>query len=356
MRHVAIIVDSRATWTRARTICEAILARRDLELSLATVGPLAINDPSELDGIPVARNIMNIDTPTGYLGIDVGDMIADVSSFLVRRQPDIVLSITDRYESLATAVAASMSGILLAHTQGGERTGSLDEAMRHAITKLAQIHFPSNADAAQRIIRMGEDPAHVHNVGCPATDLLLRVDVANRPFGPSQPPYILVAYNPVVTEHDNLEQMRVIMQACSDTGLPLIIVGPNHDPGNVDIWQGIREYPQFTHYATLPHDIFIRYMARAAVMVGNSSAGIREACYFGTPVVDVGTRQQGRLRSPNVATYPNDNPSLLTLIEYQVKHGRFGKISLYGDGTAGIQIAEILATCDLPPIQKRMMY
>jgi UDP-hydrolysing UDP-N-acetyl-D-glucosamine 2-epimerase len=280
-----------------------------------------------------------------------GEYICSLYDVFLKNRPDIVVSVTDRYESLATAVAASMSGILLAHIQGGERTGSLDEAMRHAITKLAQIHFPANADAARRIIRMGEDPAHVHNVGCPATDLLLQVDVSTRPL---HYPYILVAYNPVVTESDNREQMTNVLEACHSTGLAMIVVGPNHDPGAAEIVKADRQ-PEDVYFPTLPHSEFIRYMAHAAVMVGNSSAGIREAGYFGTPVVDVGTRQQDRLDGPNVLHAPG-SWDLQEAIQAQLQHAKYRPQQLYGDGTAGVQIAEILATCRLPRIQKRMMY
>ncbi len=360
MRSILVVCDSRATWSRALTVCEAAQERDDLNLLLALLGPLAAADrtASLLDGIPIASRLGLHPGWRLSMAEQTGHYIAELAEFISARRPDVVVSMTDRHESLAVAVAGALSGRHVAHIQGGEVSGSLDESMRHAITKMAHIHFPSNADSAQRIERLGEDPRHIHVVGCPATDLLLRVDVG-APL-PHLGQHLLVSYNPVTTlpAERNYVHMRAILEACQErqlAGLPLLVVGPNHDQGEDAVWKAIRDAGAVAE-PSLPHSQFIRLMANAAVMVGNSSAGIRESGYFGTPTVDVGTRQSTRARGQNVLSVPPRLEPIRAAIATQLAHGRYPVEMLYGNGDAGRQIAEILATGALPPIQKRIMY
>lgn len=364
MRTIMVCVDSRATWSRALTVCEAIQKRKDLKLQLVLVGPLAQSSGSVLDEIKVTAKLpgfnpaMNMAEIAGYLTYDIARKIAVL-------KPCIVVSVTDRYESLAVAVAAVLSGVHLAHIQGGEVSGCIDESIRHAITKLAHIHFPANQDSADRIMRLGEDPAYVFDVGCPATDLLLRVNIGPNPVFP----YILVNYNPVTTiPHGmNFKHMQDILDACDsiDPSLEVKVVGPNHDPGSGDVWEAIHKWSQDYELigadapvqASLPHPDFISLMAHASVLVGNSSAGIREACYFGTPVVDVGIRQQGRACTRNVLIVSApDRDSIEKTIAFQLGHGRYPPERPFGNGGAGAEMARILAEAPLPPLQKHITH
>lgn len=359
IRKVMVVVDSRATWSRAKTVCEEIQKRKDLELQLTLVGPLASSNGHPFEGVSVTGRIPDYN-PSDTMSQTVGYLIHDLGKRIQLFHPDVVISVTDRYESLAVAVAASLSNVHLAHIQGGEVSGSTDESMRHAITKLSHIHFPANQDSADRIERMGEDPRFIFNVGCPATDLLLKVDVGIQHRTNS---YAMVSYNPVTTlsDEENYNHMLVTLRACLDTQLELVIVGPNHDPGSEGVWNAIRDAgtnsrPLWTD-PTLPHSEFISLMAHASVLVGNSSAGIREACYFGTPVVNVGTRQFLRARSKNIITvHVPTMGRIKQAIEAQIEHGPYDVERPYGNGGAGKKIAEILATIELPPIQKTIRY
>ncbi len=360
MRSLLLVCDSRATWSRALTVCEAAQDRDDLTLLLVLLGPLAVADrhDSLLDGIPVGARLGLHPGWRLSMAEQTGHYIAELAEFISARRPDVVVSMTDRHESLAAAVAGALSGRHVAHIQGGEVSGSLDESMRHAISKLAHIHFPANADSAQRIERLGEDPKHIHTVGCPATDLLLRVDVGAPLPNPGR--HLLVSYNPVTTlpAERNYVHMRAILEACQERqrgGLPLLVVGPNHDQGEDAVWKAIRDAGAAAE-PSLPHSQFIRLMANAAVMVGNSSAGIREACYWGTPVVNVGTRQQSRAVSQNVLTVTARPEAIKDAIALQLAHGRYEPEQPFGDGGAGPRIAEILATAPLPPLQKHLRY
>lgn len=373
MRLVMVVVDSRATWSRALTVCEAIQGRDDLELQLVLIGPLADRSGMIIDDFLVDQRM----PPMGEtMAAQVSNHIAWLAYLIGGDHPDIVVSVTDRYESFAVATAAALSNTHLAHIQGGEVSGSLDESMRHAITKLAHIHFPANQDSAERIIKLGEAPEYVFNVGCPATDLLLKVDVREPPIGEPplcMVPYALVNYNPVTTETPkaNGHAARHLLDACrlmcQQAKLRTIVIGPNHDPGHEAITEAIHAWsphrgswmPGYsqTLYSSVTHPDFIRLMAHAAVMVGNSSAGIREACYFGTPVVDVGIRQQGRACSANVLMVQEPTiESIRKAIASQLAHGLYPPEQPFGNGGAGEKIAELLATMDLPPIQKRIRY
>lgn len=354
MRTILVAVDSRATWSRALTVCEAIQRRKDLKLQLVLMGP-ASHEPRPASLVPDVE--IRISRPTGWsMARLTGEYVETLGLNIEQDRPDIVISVTDRYESLAVAVAAALSNVHLAHIQGGEVSGGIDESMRHAITKLAHIHFPANVDSANRIERMGEDPAYIFNVGCPATDLLLRVDVGE----PPAQPYILVSYNPVTTISDagNYAHMMAILGACHpliDRGYGLTVAAPNHDPGSDAVHHALNDTGTACEFS-LPHTDFIRLMANAAVMVGNSSAGIREACYFGTPVVDVGIRQQARVCSANVLPVPEvTRKTVQTAIAFQLG-GRYPPEQPFGNGGAGEKIAELLATMELPPIQKRIRY
>jgi len=267
------------------------------------------------------------------------------------------MALTDRYETLAVAQAATLMNIHIAHIQGGEVTGNIDESIRHAVTKLSHTHFPATEQSKQRIIKMGEDPKYVYCVGCPSIDLLMRVDVSERPL---DEPYILFLIHPVTTELDAVyTATRAVIDGIRQAWDGLVMgIGPNHDAGYLDVWRAIDD-SNFRVAVTVDHKAFTRLMAHAEVMVGNSSAGIREAGYFGTPVVDVGIRQQYRERGTNVSRkqitsgYPL---SVWEAVNMQLYHGKYQPEQIYGDGQAGTSIAEILATIDLPSIQKRINY
>jgi len=259
---------------------------------------------------------------------------------------------------------------------GGEVTGTIDESVRHAVTKLAHIHFPANAQAAQRIIRMGEDPQRVHVVGCPRIDLV--AEIARD--GPGEidrfwlehegvgghvavdEPFLLVAQHPVTTEYGQGEaQITETLAALATLRMPAIMLWPNADAGSEDVARGIRKFRErhpheyLRFYKNFPVEVYVRLMMRCACMVGNSSAAIREGAFLGVPAVNIGTRQMGRERGSNVVDVDYDRERIVRAIERQVAHGRYDPEPIYGDGHAGERIADILSWCELS-IQKRIAY
>ena len=291
-------------------------------------------------------------------------------------KPDVVITVGDRFETMATAVAGAYMNIPLAHTMGGEVTGTIDESIRHAITKLAHIHFPANTQAAERIVRLGEDPSSVHVVGCPRMDLVAEV-TANASVGMDadwleregvgghlhiDQKYLLVSQHPVTTEYGQAEQqITETLLALKELAMPTIMLWPNVDAGSEDIARGMRKFREhhrldfIRFYKNFPVETYLRLMKSTACLVGNSSSSIREGAFLGTPAVNVGSRQDGRERGSNVIDAPHDRHAIAEAIRRQVAHGPYPSAHIYGDGKSGVRIAEVLARTPLH-VQKRISY
>lgn len=295
--------------------------------------------------------------------------LSGIIPVLAAEDPDYVVVIGDRYEVLPIALAASYMNIRIVHTMGGEVTGTLDESVRHAITKLSHLHFAATREAANRIISMGEDPRTVHWVGCPRIDIAR--EIAGR-FNPEnvhldgvgssinlEEPFILVSQHPVTTEYELAGlQMKQTLEAISAIGLPSIVLWPNSDAGGADISKSLRIWRE-SHPETnlrfvknLPAETYMGLMSIAACLVGNSSSGLREGSFLGTPVVNIGSRQQSRECAENVIQAEYSVESIRGAIENALDAGKSEPSSLYGTGNSGQRIAQVLAQDHFPSLQK----
>jgi UDP-hydrolysing UDP-N-acetyl-D-glucosamine 2-epimerase len=363
---------------------QAIKDHPDLELQVVA-GASALLDRygmvSELletDGFKInARVYMIIEGETpATMAKSTGLGLVELPTVFEILKPDIVITVGDRFETMATAIAAAYMNIPLAHTMGGEVSGTIDESVRHAVTKLAHIHFPASEDARERIIRLGEDPATVYAVGCPRIDL---VDEIARNSGKLSEqtwlevegvggelnlddPFLVVSQHPVTSEYGQAErQISETLMAISELKMPTIMLWPNADAGSEDVARGMRKFREhhdhdhIRFYKNFPVETFVRLMMGCACMIGNSSAAIRESAFLGVPAVNVGTRQEGRQRGSNVIDVGYDNEEILGAIQTQIRNGRYPSEEIYGDGHTGNRIANILATCKLTT-QKRLTY
>jgi UDP-hydrolysing UDP-N-acetyl-D-glucosamine 2-epimerase len=386
MRRICVVTANRADYSRAKTVLDAVKAHPDLTLQVVVMGSHLLEKHGftvreiEADGfVPDARIYMEVDgkNPT-TMAKSMGLAVVELATTFDQLKPDIVIALVDRYENFASAAAAALMNIPIAHIQGGEVTGTIDESLRHAMTKLAHLHFPATEGARERIVKMGEPAGTVWNVGCPGTDILLQSpllsaeetirsvqEVAKDPNVHLDPkaPYLLVVQHPVTTEYGSgVDQIRATLDAVQGTGMQTIMLWPNIDAGSDDVSRGIRHYqikhPELPLYAFkhFGNELFVNLMRNASCMVGNSSAGIREACYFGTPVVNIGTRQSGRERGACVRDAGYEKDEIAVAIREQLAHGRYPTERIYGDGTAGTQIADILATARIDVVQKRITY
>jgi UDP-hydrolysing UDP-N-acetyl-D-glucosamine 2-epimerase len=383
-RRVCVVITARPSYARVKSVMEAIRAHPGLQLQLVVgasallerYGPVV--DVIRADGFePDAVVYMvvegeNLVTTAKSTGMG----LVELATIFDNLKPDVVVSVADRYETIATAIAASYLNIPVAHLQGGEVTGSIDEKVRHAVTKLSNLHFVSNELAAERVRRMGEDPSTVFVTGCPSVDLAARVVAAaagepfdpfaryagvGHPFDPAEG-YLVVMQHPVTTEYqDALAQVNETLAAVAELDLPTFWFWPNVDAGSDRISKGIRHFretravPHVYFFKNLSPEDFLRLLMGARCLVGNSSVGIRESAFLGLPVVNIGNRQAGRDRAGNVTDVGYDREAIAAAVRAHLANGRYPSDALYGDGRAGERVAGILATCPLT-VAKRLAY
>jgi len=383
VKRICVVVGSRANYSSIKSAMRAIKAHPALELQLV-VGASALLDRYgsvvdliERDGFtPDARVHMLIEGETPVtMAMSTGVGLIELPQIFSRLAPDVVLTVGDRFETMATTLAAAYMNIPIAHTMGGEVSGTIDESIRHAVTKFAHIHFPASAGAAERIARLGEPRDMIFQVGCPRVDLVAEIlsdqdglngHLFDRGVGDQfdlSKPFVLVSQHPVTTEYGQSErQINETLEAVRAVESPAIVLWPNADAGSDDTARGIRklrehgraEYMHF--FKNLPTAVYIRLMQKTSCLVGNSSSGIREASYIGTPVVNIGTRQNGREHGDNVLHVGHDRSAITDAIRQQQKHGPWPSQNIYGDGQSGDRIAEVLAGLGSVQVQKRITY
>jgi UDP-hydrolysing UDP-N-acetyl-D-glucosamine 2-epimerase len=382
VRKVCVVVGSRANYSSIKSAMRAIEDHADLRLQLV-VGASAlldrygsVGDLIEQDGFEADERVFMLiegETPS-TMAKSTGLGLLELPTAFERLQPDVVITVGDRFETMATALAATYMNIPLAHTMGGEVSGNIDESIRHAVTKFAHIHFPASKGASERIVKLGEDPERVHLVGCPRMDLVAEVlsdggselsgifqDGVGGTFDLAQP-FVLVSQHPVTTEYgDGEDQIVETIAAVQDLGLPAIVLWPNADAGSEDIARGLRKFREreddsrMHFFKNLPTNDYVQLLATTAVLVGNSSSAIREGAFIGTPAVNIGSRQEGRERGSNAVDAGYDRREILEAMRAQIEHGPYASEPIYGDGHAGERIADVLSRCEIS-IAKRMTY
>lgn len=384
MRKICVFIGGRANYSSIKSAMQAIQKHPELELQVVLGGSGLVDKFGNLEKILTADGF-NIDEKV-YMQVEgdkpnamvktAGLGMLGLADVFERLQPDFVIVIGDRYEVMAATIAAAYMNIRVAHTMGGEVTGTIDESIRHAITKFAHVHFPANKEAGERIEKLGERPEDVFVVGCPRIDNVKRIldEDSSMPMdiyktqggvGPAfdlNEPFILISQHPVTTEYSEAKsQITATIKAAMKTGLNIIMLWPNADAGSEGISKGIRTYREINPdakihvFKNLPISVYVRLMKNTACLVGNSSSGIREGAFIGTPVVNVGTRQNGRERGQNVIDAPDEENAVYEAIKKQLEHGPYVSEPIYGDGHAGEQIAEILSKVEVP-VQKRIVY
>lgn len=308
----------------------------------------------EASGVRIHSRIpVHLDGSSGaVVARAIGKMVIGMTDALERERPDVVLVLGDRGEMLAGAVAAMHLDIPVVHIHGGERSGTLDEPVRHAISKLAHYHFVTTRGAKERLIRMGEQEERVYVVGAPGIDELRelasipRVELCKQAgFDPERAVGLLV-FHPVHQEaREAGRQMREVMEAVLDVGLQVMCLRPNADAGGANIDAALAFYSDRADVRIEIHlgrRVFASWMAAADVMIGNSSSGIIEAATFGLGVVNIGSRQQDRERGSNVVDVPCQRQHIADALRAMLKRGRWEVSNPYGDGRAGERIVSLL--------------
>lgn len=386
-RKIAVVVTARPSYARIKTVLSAVKDHPDLELHLIVAASALLERYGNVaevmreDGFETANEVHMVvegETPlTSTKTVGLG--IVEISNVLHYLKPDVVVSVADRYETITTAISSAYLNIPLAHIQGGEVTGSIDEKVRHAVTKLSDLHFVSNENAAVRVRRMGERDEQVYVTGCPSIDLAASViargddaklsdEVAHhtaRGVGKSLDPkgdYIICMQHPVTYEWmDASGQIGATLRAVYDSEIPCFWFWPNVDAGSDMTSKTIRTFRERNdlkniHFLkNMPPETFLYLLSRSRCIIGNSSTGIREGSYLGVPAVDIGSRQSGRDCGHNVMHVAHSENDISAAIEKQLVNGRYPTDTVYGDGSAGPRIANLLASERLPT-EKKLAY
>ena len=365
MRKLLYVTGTRADFGLMASTLQQIAGHPDLALQLAVTGMhlspsygMTVCD-IEAAGLPiVARVRTNVEDRTpAAMAQGIGQAVIGLTDAFTRAQPDLVMVIGDRGEMLAGAIAALHLGIPIVHLHGGERSGTVDEPVRHAITKLSHWHFVATEESRERVIRLGERPEHVWVTGAPSLDDLAaagarpREDVLRELGLAADAQYALVLFHPVVQEMEHAyQQTLAVADALRDAlaGSParILWLAPNADAGSARILQALdsatgERVLRITH---LPRPLYIAALRHALALVGNSSSGIIEAASFGTPVVNIGSRQRARERNDNTLDCPAERRAIAAAITQSLAHGRYRPGNRYGDGRSGARITRLLAT------------
>jgi len=379
-RKVAVVLVDRANYGRMKPVITAIVEHPDLELQLICAGTMLLErygnavQQVEKDGFTVTSRI--------YLELEgsipltmaksVGIAVMEFATEFQHLQPDMVLVIGDRYEALAATIAASYMNICIAHIQGGEVSGSIDESARHAMTKFAHYHFPATKRSAEYLLRMGERKDTVFMVGCPCSDIIVRSDLTingeilnTKGVGHALDitrPYVVVVFHPVTCEYgDETYQVSQLYDALRDLQIQVVWLTPNIDAGSDNIskylnssWEQDQDF-RVRFIKTYSPEDYLRVMANSACLIGNSSSFIRESSILGIPVVLVGDRQLGREKDINVQSVEPDRERIKAAVRWQLGRGLYKSSSLYGDGKVAARIADTIARVELYS-QKTLAY
>jgi len=374
-RKICVVVTARPSYSRIRTALEAIKQHPDLELQLVVAASALLDrygsavNYIEKDGFQITAKVFNILEGENLAAAakTTGIGILELSSVFGNLNPDIVVTIADRFETMATAIAASYMNIPLAHIQGGEVTGNIDEKVRHAITKLADYHFVASDGAYDRVISLGEEPESVYNTGCPSIDLAheVKLDPAFQEdplvkYGGVgaelnvEDDYIVVMQHPVTNEYEeSRKHIAETLEVIDRLGVPTFWFWPNVDAGSDGTSKGIRSYREknkINHihfFKNMEPTDFLRLLANAKCLIGNSSVGIRECAYLGVPVVNIGTRQNRRDRGNNTLDVGYSADEIQQAVTHWLNSERPESSEVYGGGNAGEIIADTLAKVPL---------
>lgn len=370
MKKICVAITARPSYSRIKSALQYLNADPKIELQILCSGSALLERYGRVvsliknDGFNVIDELYTFvegDEPIN-MALTVSNTINQSALALRRIDPEIIVTIADRYETLGTAIAASYMGIPLVHIQGGEVSGNIDERVRHSITKLADYHLVANKFAERRVAKMGENPSSIIVTGCPSIDIAresnkidlkcVQEDLNKIGVGAYidlNKDFIIVLQHPDTnTFNESYNQIRKTLNSINNLKIPTIIFWPNVDAGSDATSKCIREYRETNKLENvrflknLEGKIFLRLLSQAKCLVGNSSVGLRECSYLGVPVVNIGMRQSGRDRGANVIDVNHNQEDISNAILIQISHGKYPSSELYGNGYSGRMIADTI--------------
>ena len=378
LERIAVLTGTRAEYGLLKPVIAALSGHFTVDVIAAGQHLLAefgntVSDV-EADGWNIAARVPMMDgAGDGHeeMARGIARGVEGVTDALLRQGSDAIVILGDRVEAFAGAVAGAALHRLVVHLHGGEVTrGGLDESMRHAITKLAHLHFVATPRSRRRLINMGEPPARIVVSGAPGLDAVLAApfagrDIVEKEIGrPLTAPIAVLVQHPVSSAPDAAAaEMRATLEGLREAGVTVIALYPNSDPGGrrmIEVLESYVDQPWISMTPTLPHHVYLGLLRLADVLVGNSSSGIIEAPSFGLPVVNIGIRQAGRERGDNVIDVTHDAGAITAAVRFVLDDQQFRRVvalrrNPYGDGHAAERIAASLMVIEHAPalIQKQ---
>lgn len=372
IRKICVPLSTRGNYGKLKSTLQEIKQYTQIELQIIIAGALVLESYGNFkkvikeDGFEISWELpflLNGDS-NEIISISSGEAQIQFSKCIEILKPDIVFITADRFESLSFAQSALCMNCFIAHLEGGEVSGSIDERIRHAITKLSHIHFVSNDDAANRVRKMGEKKESIIISGNPSIDLINKINLNDsmdldkfldlkKIQLKKKDPYLVISQHPVVTEVEQAKkQIEITFEALKNFEMPKIWILPNPDAGNLQAIEFLKSNMQELENSifiinSMPLELYVKLIKGAKCLIGNSSSGIRESAYLGVPSVNIGNRQFGRLRGPNTIDCEHNIDEITNSIKIQLKHGSYQSSGIYGNGNSGKIIASKLAKCDL---------
>ncbi|MBU1976223.1 MAG: UDP-N-acetylglucosamine 2-epimerase (hydrolyzing) [Nanoarchaeota archaeon] len=367
MKKICVITGTRAEYGILKPVLKAIQDSDKLELSIIVTGMHLLEEfgntytEIEKDGFKIDRKVpcASIEDSREAMAKSIGIAIEGVTDALSDIKPDIFLVPCDRYEMFGAAVAGFYNKYCIAHLHGGEKSRTYDESARHAMTKLAHIHFASSKKSAERIKKLGEDNFRIHVVGAPGLDSVVNQKICTKEeiekeLGiPLDQKTLLVVQHPVEDKFAE-KQMKETLEAIKELKKNTIIIYPNSDAGGRRMIDTIKEYESLSFvktFASLNHKLYLGLLKHASALVGNSSSAIIEAPSFNIPVVNIGARQDGRERAANTIDVPHKKEKIVEGIQKALSHDFKKEVQTcknpYGDGTASKKIAKVLEEVEI---------
>jgi GDP/UDP-N,N'-diacetylbacillosamine 2-epimerase (hydrolysing) len=374
---VLTLVERRADYSRMRPILNELYKDPYFEIYLIVTGMCLLDvHGKDIDYIHEDGFVINAEVPmfeensrntNASMVRALAKVLDGITTEIEKFQPDLVLTGYDIGANLATTIAAAHMNIPVAHVQGGEVTGTIDESIRHAMSKFAHIHFPATEDAKNRLIRLGENPENIFNVGCPSIDTIMQTPKIDKEYLENKfdidfsKPCILLIQHPVTTESsESRNQILTTIGVIKEMGIQALIALPNNDAGSSEIIDEIKK-SGLSWYPSLSTNEFVNVYRNVGAIVGNSSSGIHESSTFGIPAVNIGTRQQDRERAGNVIDVGYDKKSIKAGIEKALFDVEYRKAventqNPYGDGESSKRIVNLLKTVNLSGIVQKRFY
>ena len=384
MKKICAIIHNRANYGSIKSVLLLLKKNKSFKLQIIVGGSANLERFGSVIKI-IKNDKFKIDKKINFviegnspleMSKSTGLAILEISNALDELKPDLVITVGDRYETMATAISASYMNIPLAHTMGGEVSGTIDESVRHAVTKFSNIHFAATKIAKKNILRMGENKNYVFNVGCPRIDEVKKIlkkepaelqEIINS-FGVGEnlnlkKPFITIMNHPVTTEYGSGEkEISKILNIINKIDIQKIVFWPNPDAGSEDISRGIRKWREkfgdhkTRYFKNLEQKYFYHILNKTECLIGNSSSGVREGCFIGVKNICIGSRQSGREIGKNTFMIKNNEKTLISLLNKILK-SKTKKIKdyRYGDGYAAERIVKILKNINFK-YEKKLKY